>query len=50
MHTKMNEVFEQQPKETAKAFAAFSLYLGLGEQRFHWWRMGNEREVERKQA
>lgn len=25
--------FEQQPKETAKAFAAFSLYLSLGPQR-----------------
>jgi hypothetical protein len=26
-------VFEQQPKESAKAFAAFSLYLGLGPDR-----------------
>jgi len=29
----MNQSFEKQPKESAKAFAAFSLYLGLGEQR-----------------
>lgn len=29
----MNLVFEQQPKESAKAFAAFSVYLSLGEQR-----------------
>ena len=29
----MSESFHQQPKESAKAFAAFSFYLGLGEQR-----------------
>jgi hypothetical protein len=29
----MGHLFEQQPKESAKAFAAFSLYLSLGPQR-----------------
>ena len=29
----MNHAFEQQPRESAKAFAAFSLYLSLGPQR-----------------
>src|SRR5664280_743988 len=29
----MNHAFEQQPRESAKAFAAFSLYLNLGPQR-----------------
>ena len=29
----MTRPFEQQPKESTKAFAAFSLYLSLGEQR-----------------
>lgn len=29
----MGQLFEQQPKETAKAFAAFSLYLNMGPQR-----------------
>src|SRR5262245_52262706 len=29
----MSELFEQLPKETAKAFAAFSIYLNLGAQR-----------------
>ena len=28
----MTQVFERQAKESAKAFAAFSLYLNLGEQ------------------
>jgi hypothetical protein len=26
----MAELYEQQPKESAKAFAAFSVYLNLG--------------------
>ncbi|HEX7570416.1 MAG TPA: hypothetical protein VF492_07915 [Verrucomicrobiae bacterium] len=29
----MNHAFEQQPRESSKAFAAFSLYLNLGPQR-----------------
>jgi uncharacterized protein (DUF2461 family) len=29
----MNHAFEQHPKESAKAFAAFSLYLNLGAER-----------------
>ena len=29
----MAHLFEQQPRESAKAFAAFSLYLGLGDER-----------------
>ena len=29
----MGQIFEQQPKETAKAFAAFSLYLNMGPER-----------------
>ena len=29
----MNQFFEQQPRESAKAFAAFSLYLSLGPER-----------------
>jgi hypothetical protein len=29
----MNHAFEQQPRESAKAFAAFSVYLGLGAER-----------------
>lgn len=29
----MNHAFEQLPKESAKAFAAFSVYLGLGPER-----------------
>ena len=29
----MGQVFEQQTKESAKAFAAFSLYLGMGPER-----------------
>jgi hypothetical protein len=29
----VNHAFEQQPRESAKAFAAFSLYLNLGPQR-----------------
>jgi len=29
----MPMMFEQQPRESAKAFAAFSLYLSLGPQR-----------------
>jgi hypothetical protein len=29
----MNDAFEQLPKESAKAFAAFSLYLNLGAER-----------------
>ena len=29
----MPMIFEQQPRESAKAFAAFSLYLSLGPQR-----------------
>ncbi len=29
----MGHAFEQQPKESAKAFAAFSLYLGMGSER-----------------
>ena len=29
----MNLLFEQQPKESAKAFAAFSAYLGMGPER-----------------
>jgi hypothetical protein len=33
MRAKMSDFFEQQSKESSKAFAAFSLYLSLGEQR-----------------
>jgi len=29
----MGQMFEQQPKESAKAFAAFSVYLGMGADR-----------------
>src|SRR4051794_26353772 len=29
----MRQVFEQQPKESAKAFAAFSVYLNMGPER-----------------
>jgi hypothetical protein len=29
----MGQIFEQQPKETGKAFAAFSAYLGMGPER-----------------
>ena len=29
----MSHAFEQLPKESAKAFAAFSLYLNLGAER-----------------
>jgi hypothetical protein len=29
----MRQTFEQQPKESAKAFAAFSVYLGMGAER-----------------
>src|ERR1019366_6510472 len=29
----MGQIFEQQPKETGKAFAAFSLYLNMGPER-----------------
>ena len=29
----MGQPFEQQPQESAKAFAAFSLYLSLGPER-----------------
>jgi hypothetical protein len=29
----MGQIFEQQPKESAKAFAAFSLYLNMGPER-----------------
>lgn len=29
----MPHLFEQQPKESAKAFAAFQLYLNLGPER-----------------
>ena len=32
-HLTANHAFEQQPRESAKAFAAFSLYLNLGPQR-----------------
>jgi hypothetical protein len=42
--------FEQQPKESAKAFAAFSLYLSLGPERFHWWNGGDSRSVRRKRS
>ena len=31
--TKMMHIFEQQPKESNKAFAAFSLYLSMGAER-----------------
>src|SRR5437868_2457637 len=29
----MGQIFEQQAKESAKAFAAFSVYLGMGSER-----------------